>query len=267
MAKEKAGEQTQAVALIRIASRAQQVNDSLLRQKSEISDYAEANNIKIVEWVEIIAPYRENDRPMLLDTVDRHNSVDKVLVHKLSRLTRRFDEYCLIKQDLADRGVKIFSVTEYIDDVGMDSLVEHLLMFNFASQLHSVQSEMVSRSMAQKAKQGYHLSRPPLGYSQGATKGVHEINNDGHKLQKCFQDFNSGKLTVSELREEVSQIYFPLSASEYKTVNKQHFEKIVCNRYYSGFVEFKGNAYKGLHKPLITPEEQEKLKKLLGLDR
>lgn len=258
--KEEVRKPERAIAFARAASRTQDGDDSILLQYKEIEKYAAENNIEIVGWVEIIGSGWQSNLDELLVAVDKQSSVDKVLVHSIQRLTRVRDEFHHIKQELAARNVAIGSVTEPLDN----SLLEYLYLFNLAGQAESdFRAEMISRAMARKAKQGYQLSKPPLGYSKGDIEGIYEINNDGRALQTGFQDVLSGSMTMPELREKVSLIYFPFWESNEKIIAKKHFEKIVSNPYYAGFVKYDGKVYKGLHKPLLTPEEQEKLKGLL----
>jgi DNA invertase Pin-like site-specific DNA recombinase len=257
MVKEKAVEQTLAIGFVRVANNTQESVNAMVAQQNAIYAYADTHNIKIVKWFE--GDGTRDDLESLLNCIDELQSARELLALDSNRLARDFNYLVEIMSELKSRGIFI----SYVNTTASDNFLRKMYV-TMAQMDNDSRSELIKERMARKAKQGYHLSKPPLGYSQGATKGIHEVNNDGRALQKGFQDFNLGKITESELREEISRIYYPLSASEYKTINKEHFEKIVRNSFYSGFVEFRGNIYKGLHEALLTPEEQEKLISLLN---
>ena len=118
---------------------------------------------------------------------------------------------------------------------------------------------MVKRRMTQRAEAGYSMQRPPLGYSTSLFSGLYIKNVDASAMKYYFNRAIYGELTASELRYALAKIY-----SETKSISKKRLLKLVSNPYYIGLINYDGQLFQGLHEPLLTKEEQNKLIGLLS---
>lgn len=121
-------------------------------------------------------------------------------------------------------------------------------------------AKITRKKMERRVSEGYSVSRPKLGYVKTDALGIHAPHTITATTLRCYmEDVLAGKITVAELRKKISHIYHKT-----KLLSLGRFKAIVLDPYYAGFVVFNGQVYKGLHEPLISQEEHEQLKKLVG---
>ncbi|MES2971721.1 MAG: recombinase family protein [Patescibacteria group bacterium] len=121
-------------------------------------------------------------------------------------------------------------------------------------------SEHVRTAMQNLAKAGYALRRPPFGYSTTETSGLFRITRRGMAMRVVMQEAANGKISTEEFRLRLSIL---LSGESLDIRSKASIKRIVTNPYYIGLIRCGEELYKGLHEPLITAEEQQKLVELL----
>jgi len=112
--------------------------------------------------------------------------------------------------------------------------------------------EKQKQGMDKKAKQGFAISRAPLGYD--ISKGKLILNQDASKVHSIFKIFLDEDISLNRLSQK-----FNLSINGLK--------KILKNRTYLGEIKFNGKISKGTHEKLISDEifyaVQRKLKEVL----
>jgi len=108
------------------------------------------------------------------------------------------------------------------------------------------------KGMAEKARQGKLMVRPPLGYS--VVDGKLMQNEKSAKVHSLFKTFLEREYSLNSLAKN-----YGLSVNGLK--------KILQNRTYLGEIKFAGQIHKSEHKPLIDPDlfyaVQRKLKGVL----
>ena len=108
------------------------------------------------------------------------------------------------------------------------------------------------QGMNKKAKQGFAVTRPPLGYDN--SDGKLTPNQDSAKVHSIFKTFLDKEISLNQLSQK-----FNLSINGLK--------KILQNRTYLGEIKFDGKISKGSHEKLISDEifyaVQRKLKNKL----
>tara|TARA_Y100000310_G_scaffold117763_1_gene116497 strand:- start:3268 stop:3792 length:525 start_codon:yes stop_codon:yes gene_type:complete len=108
------------------------------------------------------------------------------------------------------------------------------------------------QGMDKKAKSGFTVTRPPLGYN--ISKGKLITNQDSAKVHSLFKTFLDKDISLNQLSQK-----FNLSINGLK--------KILQNRTYLGEIKFNSKISKGTHEKLISDEifyaVQRKLKERL----
>jgi site-specific DNA recombinase len=125
-----------AVAYLRISDKKQIEGESSETQRRVIQEYADRNNIVVVEWFYDEAKSGKNtDRAQLQSllkfAVKNAKKIDLVLVYKLNRASRDLQSYILtVKTVLAGKGISIRSATEPIDDSPIGRWMEGIIILN-----------------------------------------------------------------------------------------------------------------------------------------
>lgn len=112
------------------------------------------------------ASKRSEDRPQfkaMLARIFEQSDVDVVVVHKLDRFARDAAHHLAVRAALRQRGVRLVSVQEQLEETASGRLVEgiHALMAEFYS---ANLSNEVKKGMKQKVEMGGWTHRAPLGY-------------------------------------------------------------------------------------------------------
>lgn len=115
-------------------------------------------------------------------------------------------------------------------------------------------SANVKRAMLNKAKSGYSMYRPPVGYKVSEVKGIHKITRHGRAMSDLMKRFANDEVMADEFHFTLC-ILLHHTANPFKS--KAGLKRLLSNPYYAGFISFNGELYKGKHEPLVTPEEQK----------
>jgi DNA invertase Pin-like site-specific DNA recombinase len=103
-----------------------------------------------------------------------------------------------------------------------------------------------------KAKQGFPVTRAPLGYT--IENNTFTLNEDSTKVILIFKTFLNSNLSLNQLSKN-----FGISLNGLK--------KILKNRTYLGEIKFNNQLFSSNHTPLINPEifyaTQRKLNQIL----
>lgn len=131
-----------------------------------------------------------------------------------------------------------------------------------AEYQHLTACENVRTGMQHLAKAGYALRRPPFGYSTTETSGLFRVNRLGMAMRRAMQEAANGEVSAEMFKLQVSII---LSGKSLDIRSRASIKRIVTNPYYIGLIRCGDELYKGLHEPLITAEQQQKLVELLEM--
>ncbi|MGH7197113.1 MAG: hypothetical protein ACREGJ_05135 [Candidatus Saccharimonadales bacterium] len=131
------------------------------------------------------------------------------------------------------------------------------------SQYHSNQmAETIKRGMLNRAKSGYAITRPPLGYSTTETPGLYQLDSNGRSARSALQPLAKGEANLGTVVAYSEMFYHVMTGIEHSGTT--WIERIVSNPYYCGYISYDGQLYPGLHKPLITVDEQRTLAEILN---
>lgn len=227
------------------------------RQRMAIHEYASLNNIRIIsEYVDKGVSSKELNRTGLKQLLKSIVSepIDCVLIYDCNRLSRNNTDYRTIRDLLSGFRIALIPVIkEDLLQTPMEAFMENVL--EEVGKLNSKQrTEMIKRRMKMQAEAGYSMQRPPLGYETSLMPGLYVKNNTATALVYYFKQTLKDEMSITDLQKAVSRI-----CSDSKTISRGRLRKLVANPYYSGYISYGGNLYKGLHEPLITEENQNQL--------
>lgn len=269
---DQAGERPQrAVLYLRVSSPSQVKTDydpegiSIPAQREACQRKAEQIGAEVVE--EYVEPGRSATSmakrvvfQSMLERIKTERDIDYVIVYKLSRLNRNRIEDGMVVLTLQQHGVALVSATEHIDDTPTGQLMHGILAaFN---QFRSAEDGAdISYKMGAKARKGGTLGRAPLGYlnqrdrSEGRNIGTVAIDPErGSLVRLAFELYATGDYTIDELAEALAERGLRTRPGRHPIgpVSTSKLGSMLADRYYIGYVSYKGEEFVGKHPPLIS---------------
>lgn len=131
----------------------------------------------------------------------------------------------------------------------------------FSQHYSNLISEATKRGILHRAKSGYAVTRPPLGYSTTETPGLFKVNRHGKAIGGTLKKLANGETNIESATLNLALIFYGLNVVT--SWNTKKTKRLMSNPYYAGCISYKGQLYQGLHEPLITKNEYKKLLALL----
>ena len=200
----------------------------------------------------------------MLKRVRDQGDVDVIIIYQLSRMARNRYDDAIVMADLRKRGVTLVSATEAIDDTPVGQLMHGILAtFN---EYQSRQSGVdIAYKMGQKARSGGTLGRARLGYlnyidhSDGRVIRTIIVDPERAPMVKLgFELYATGDYSLDELADELYDRGLRTRATNRHPAKKVSINKLsmmLRDRYYLGYVDYKGEEICGRHEALIDDEE------------
>ena len=152
------------------------------------------------------------------------------------------------------------------------------LEFGMAKKSSDDNSVVVKRGLKTKIQMGWYPSRAPLGYLNTKNyeeKGQNKIFKDPERFEpvkRMWQIMLTGNYTPPKILEIVNKEWKLKTRTTKrwgeKSLSRNGIYKLFTNPFYYGWFEYgsKNNKqlYKGMHEPMITEEEFDRVQKLLG---
>ena len=246
-----------AVAYMSAANKNQDTqSESINTQNEAILAYASKNEFLIEAFFDDTVCEEETLKGVL-GFCKGCTSINFLIVSDSTRISRNAREYVYWKNEFKQIGVEIVSAKN--EELTSVAAYIQQLMEMFACDDNYMRILNVKKAMTARAKKGYAVQRPPLGYVKTGTKGLYQKTNIANALAWYFKDTVNGKMTPAQLRVAVSQIY-----GSKKQIKNARLKNLVSNPYYAGYISYGGELYEGLHEPILTPDEQKQLIELLG---
>ena len=221
-----------------------QTEASIEQQKNELIEYANKNNITIIDFYCDEAKSgtkdtRENFQCMISDC--KNKNVDCILVWKTDRFARNTQDSLFYKMKLEKLGIKLISITQPIDTNTPEGQLMYTLLAGMDEYYSKNLASNVKRALKMNAQNcQFNGGIAPLGYSIVDKKYV--INEQERPvIEKIFNWYING-LGILEIASK-------LNLEGYKTRKNKPFNKnsiydIVSNERYSGVYIFnKGNKH------------------------
>ncbi|MGH3837781.1 MAG: recombinase family protein [Pseudonocardiaceae bacterium] len=207
----------------------------------------------------------------LLRRIDERGDIDFVIIYARSRVFRNYIEAAIVKQQLDKRGVKLISANpnEYYGEGYWAEAMEAITdVFNWVQVKQS--GDDIKKKMLNKAQNGGTVGKAKLGYLNVTTKiDGHDVNTievDADRspyIVMAFELVATGTFSnVDDVRAKVTDAGLRMPGTG-KPISLQTMFKLLRERYYCGYVTYKGVEYPGRHTPLITEELFERVQKVL----
>lgn len=230
----------------------------------------------VAEFVDYGESARTDDRPefrRMLRYLKERGSVRYVIVDKVNRFARNRRDDANALFEIRAAGAMLVSAKENIDDTPVGGLI-HGILATIAEYESRNNATEVLKGMTRKAQVGGTPGRAPIGYRNVTRivedREVHTVEIDperGPLIQWAFEAYASGEWTTIQLHEALVEKGLKcLPNGRAKTpgpIHRSIVSDILHNRYYLGYVTFRGVEYEGRHQPLISEQVFERVQALL----
>ena len=250
------------VAYVRVSTREQEGN-SPETQREFISQYAEQHRLVILEWFEETQSGWLRGKPR--DEFERmdaflytHPEVEAVLVYRLDRLARNDPDFA---RHLSQTDYRIISVTEDFPDSPagrMGLRVTAAVAIGFSEGL----SELVKDGQGTKAMRGaFPGGGRRLGYvfEDGSLKPEPE---QAAIVRELFDVFEQPEMTLKRLAKYAKDRGFRTVTGKWFAVSSLWY--VLRNPLYYGAFRWKKEVYEGIHEPLVSRAQFERVQKKLN---
>lgn len=215
-----------------------QREESIAAQIRAIHEFCDTHDIQIIQEFKDEAQSAKNDKRkdfQRMFSLLEECPVDYVIVHKLDRFARNRFDAAVYRKKLKDKGMKLISVLERIDDtpeaIIMEGLLESMNEYYIANL-----SREVKKGQRENALNGRRCgARPPVGYDSIDQRLVPNI--DAERVRKVFELYTDGK----SQKEIMKATGFP----DYMIYH------IVRNEAYTGTLVFGDTRCENAHEALI----------------
>ena len=189
-------------------------------------------------------------------------NVKRLIVMALDRISRNNFDSSYIQKLLIDYNVEVITPNK-VYDLNSDS---DFLLSSFENIIASQEYRLIKKRLAigkqVNAEKGKVTSGiPPIGYKKDKNINKVVVDEEGKRIYRFIvEKFLTGEYSTHTLATEFNKRFV---GNRNKPANNSRIYKILTNRFYLGYVKFKGEWYKGEHEPLITLEEFKKIEDLL----
>ena len=267
-----------AVIYTRVSSKEQQEEGfSIEAQQNLLREYAEKNGLEIVEEYKDAetATAKQVGRPafgkmisFLQAQARIENGARIILVEKTDRLHRNIKDWGTIGDLIDESNVSLHLVKEGTV-LSRDSRSSEKFIYEIRSVMAKHYSdnlsEEVRKGLVTKARLGIFPSLAPLGYlnikSPDGRKVIGIDTAHAPLIRKLFEWYASGDYSVKEVAKKAR--VHGLTYKSGKRISTSSVYTILCNRLYTGDVEWNGEIYPGQHEPIISLEMWEKVQNIL----
>lgn len=245
---------------------------SIEAQISELQKIAKQDGLTIAKTFQESKSAKTLGRPIFAEMLDRmqKGEADGVLCWKLDRLARNMVDGGRVINMLqmnAIRHIRSYERSYYPADNVLLMSVE----FGMANQYSRDLSVNVTRGLRKKAEMGWYPVQPPLGYlnSKTSLKGTNTIYKDPERydlVRKMWDLMLTGQHLPKGILEKATEEW-GLRMRKGQKMSESNIYALFNNPFYYGTFNFprgSDNWYPGLHEPMITKDEYDKVQVLLG---
>ena len=238
---------------------------SLDQQIAELKEYASKQNLEILDFVCEARTAKTTGRPLfnkMLERIEAGEAQGIVSWHA-DRLAR----------NSIDGGKVIYSLdTGKLIDLKFPSFWfenspqgKFVLNLAFGQSKYYVDnlSENVKRGMKHKVRLGIWPVQAPLGYlNDKLNKNIVVDVVRSKAVKKCFEMFATGKHSFTSISDYLFNI--DIKSRSNKKIKVDTLKRMLCNRFYLGILNYKGELHKGIHKPIISKILFDKVTKIVS---
>ena len=239
-------------------------------QLNLMAEYAEKHDLKIVKKLKesrsAKAPNRRPEFARMLEMIDE-GAANGILCWQLNRLSRNPTESGLLQQLLQDE--KLLNIQTHDRSYRPE---DNVLVFSveagMSNQFIRDLMKNVRRGMNSKAQRGWWPGRPPIGYKNDREEKTIVVDPDRFDMVRHMWDMMlTGTYSVKAIAEIAEKEWGLKTIKRKRSGNKplsySGVYDMFHNPFYKGIIRYNGEEYAGLHKPMVTEEEFDRIQSLI----
>ncbi len=238
-----------AVLYARVSSREQEQEGYSIPAQLKLSRaYAEKNGIEILREFKDVETAKTTGRRAfgaMVDFLRRSETCHTVLVEKTDRLYRNFEDQIVLEK----LGTEIhFVKTGTVLSKNAKAQTKFMHGIEVVSAKYYVDNlrEEVIKGMREKAEQGIYPGHAPFGYlNNRLTRAIDVQAEESLVVKRIFELYATGRFPLAILQKAINEEFG-------RRLAKSYLHKILNNRMYIGYFEWRGETYKGKHEPIIS---------------
>lgn len=258
----------QAIALCRVSTPEQRLNNSLNRQEANVLKAATELGVEIVKWwsgdisSKAGTNLKRKDLIQIQDYCKKSRSVKYLIVDEPDRFMRSIDEAFYFEVLFREMGVTVWYASDSMLNTG--DLNAKMLKFSKYFPAEGGNLERQTKSINGQTgalKEGRYPFHPKSGYMKGRRTAVQELHPErGPAFQKALKSIASGSRTPTRALIELNESAYTKTRAPLKM---DKFRKYATDPYFAGITDIdKQVKYRNefaQHEPMITKEEHKRI--------
>ena len=238
---------------------------SIPAQKRLLQDYADRNDIRVVQVFEETSTAKRSGRKQFQQMIEflvANPRVKHILVEKTDRLYRNLlDHVRLWSHEPNLHLVKEGRVLNR-QSKSQDKLA-HNINLVLATHYSENLSEEVKKGLSEKALSGEFPGKAPAGYINDRNTRTMIVDPiTAPMVRQAFELYATGRYSLLDIRKSLILMGFRTKGG--LKPPKSSIELMLKNPIYYGDFRYQGKIYHGKHEPLISRELYEKVQHLLS---
>ncbi|TSC88646.1 MAG: recombinase [Microgenomates group bacterium Gr01-1014_5] len=229
---------------------------SIEAQKRELQEYAQRNNLSVIDILEESQSAYKPGRPIFekLMVMYEQKLADGILCWKVDRLARNARDGGRVIQAIDDGFLKEIR-TPYELFKQEDNRVMLYLHFGMSNDLSRQISANVKRGNRQKCARGEYVGASPLGYinvKAGNSRNIAPNPETASLVKRLFEEYAKGNSSVLEICRK--SVEWGLKTKTGINIPKSAMYKLLTRPLYYGLFQHGGEFHQGSYEPLISKE-------------
>ena len=191
----------------RISSTNQKEGHSIQTQKEIIQNYANKNNLNIIQsYSDIGSGLKMNLLKNLNYILNNYNNI-KILVHNIDRFSRNLKDACIYLEKFQKKNIIIYAIEQDISNKNISSTSILKTYINDAEFESKMIGLRVKKTLNNIKKKGGHIGSIRYGFKKKRIQNIPVIIKDSNEnsIIKLIIDLRLGIKTSKELSEVIMQ--------------------------------------------------------------
>jgi site-specific DNA recombinase len=253
--------------LARVSSKEQEDNNSIPAQTRRITEYAEHKNLIVEKTYQLVESSTKQNRHKfneLIEIIKSDKEKVALVVDTVDRLQRDFRE-SVILDDLRRSGkLELHFIRERLimnEKSNSSEILQWDMAVMFAKSYVTQLSDNVKRSFEQKKQNGEWAHKAPYGYKNiTLTNGKKSVIADpitASVVRSAFLWYGTGTNSILTVKQKIQ-------TEHGVRLSKSHLERMFKNRFYIGQMVVKGETFPHHYERIITTDEFERVRTVIG---
>ena len=237
---------------------------SLDAQETELQEFAEKENLTIVDTFRESQTAKEPGRPIFNQMLDRieKSEASGILAWHPDRLARNSVDGGKIIFLIDSEKIKFLKFPTFWFEATPQGKFMLNIAFGQSKYFVDNLSENTKRGLRQKLRRGELPGYAPLGYLNDLR--THTLVKDPERfrlVRKLFELYATGNYSLKDLRKLITSA--GLLSRKKNMLSVSNIQSILSNSFYYGVFKYNGELYDGKHEPMISKKLFEARLRLL----